>query len=101
MVENKIILEDVKMYCNVLFNDDDILIQSLIDTAKAYMYAKTSLTEEKLNTMQFNAYKSCICAIVFDLYTQRGATVGSNKATTTQKTNILIDELSIMITHFL
>lgn len=96
-----ITLEEVKNYLNVFFDDDDNLIKMLINTAKAYMFAKTSLKEENLNEMQINAYKSCICALIYDLYNSRGATIGSNKATITQGTNKLIEELCIQITYFL
>ena len=96
-----ITLEEAKAYMNVFFEDDDKLIRLFIDTAKAYMFAKTSIKENELNEMQINAYKSCIYALVFDLYENRGATVGSNKSTVTQSTNKLIDELCVQITHFL
>ena len=100
-MQDIITLEEVKGYLNIFYDEDDNLIKSLIDTAKAYMFAKTSLEADELNEMQINAYKSCICALVFDLYNNRGATIGSNKATVTQGTNRLIEELCIQITYFL
>lgn len=73
-----ITLDTVKSYTHIDFDDDDILLEEVImPSAKSYLVSHTGLSLEELN--QYEDISIAFLCLVSDMYDNRQTTVSNNK----------------------